>query len=398
MNVTNTQMMNRVDAELGKLNRNSSQHEISEHFKNAAVAVIAYTESNNLSDEDLATAELLTKTLKDCAEHPEKIHLENKPTAGYNALSDAAMTHGEDDLQYLQPFEGLPVSSLNETIGMYEVRDLAKSAIINPLLHSQLHHKLYLDDTNNNVILYGPPGCGKTNIIRWIVTALNEVLRKSGLYIPAYSLSISALIDSLLGQSEKNADAVFDEIAGLIQEYKHLLVIVDEGDALVQKRDSQTHPAVKRLVSRILVHIQEPRFASVMFIFATNHIEDFDNAILRPGRVNKTIYVGLPCEEERYLCLKKKLSKVPTSGIDDQFLRDIAHEKEGFSFADLAAIVNDAAVNTEKRYARLIEAGKAGEDVDAIITREDLENAQRNRKSSVDPQDLARCLAYKASH
>lgn len=177
----------------------------------------------------------------------------------------------------------------------------------------------------SGILLYGPPGCGKTLIAK----AVSNMSHCNFL-----SVKGPELITKYVGDSEKHLRDLFQKAKNL----SPCVLFFDEIDSICGKRGTNEFGA--RIVNQILTLLDgmEDR-GEVYLIGATNRINRIDPALLRPGRFDKIIEVPLPTAEEAVAIFEKCLQKVPNEGIDSSKL-----DLDGFSGADIAGLIKEAAI------------------------------------------------------
>lgn len=187
-------------------------------------------------------------------------------------------------------------------------------------------------DLETGFLLYGPPGCGKTLIAK-------AVANEAG----ANFIHIKGpeLLNKYVGESELAVRTLFSRA----RTCSPCILFFDEVDALTTKRGKEGGWVVERLLNQLLIELDgADKRKGVFVIGATNRPDVMDRAVLRPGRFGKLLYVPLPTPDERGLILEALARKKP---IDDSVdLRTIAQSKscENLSGADLAAMMNEAAM------------------------------------------------------
>ncbi|MBI4130686.1 AAA family ATPase [Candidatus Roizmanbacteria bacterium] len=188
------------------------------------------------------------------------------------------------------------------------------------------------------VLLYGPPGTGKTMIAEAIAHEADAVF---------LSISSNDIGSKWYGESEQLMQKVFDQANQAVARGKKVIIFFDELDALAPSRDG-AHEATRKVVSIILQNMDGFKAnPHVTVLAATNRPQDIDEALRRPGRFDKKIFVGLPSVEGRIAILSVHMKKAQerAAGPDELFSPDIDFSKvgkatEGLSGADLANLVN----------------------------------------------------------
>jgi len=183
------------------------------------------------------------------------------------------------------------------------------------------------------VCLYGPPGCGKTLLAKAIAYECQANF---------ISIKGPELLNKYVGESERAIRQVFQRAAASAP----CVVFFDELDALAPRRSGdESNDASKRVVNQLLTEMDGlDRRDEVFVIAATNRPDMIDPAMLRPGRLDKCLYVPLPEKEDRADILKTLTQRTPLK--PDVNLTVIALDSrcEGFSGADLAHLVKEAAI------------------------------------------------------
>lgn len=195
----------------------------------------------------------------------------------------------------------------------------------------------------SGILLFGPPGCSKTLLARAVAT-------ESGTNF--ISVKGAELLSKWVGESEKAVRAIFKRA----RQAAPCVVFFDEVDALAGKRSSISGASAQaRVVAQLLAEMdgiernEEEGCKRVVVIAATNRPDCLDEAFLRPGRIDTQIYVGLPDEEERQAVLEVHTRHMPLG--DDVDLEWVAEEgvTGGFSGAEVAAVVREAALAAMER-------------------------------------------------
>ena len=226
--------------------------------------------------------------------------------------------------------------------GMNELKETLIAEVINPLRDPE-RFKRFKVSIPNGIILYGPPGCGKTFIVRKLAEELgyNFVeVKHSDLATPYIHGSVGN-IGKVFNDAKNNAPAImfFDEISGLVPDRKNL-------------HDSSSHKEEE--INEFLMQLNDAADNGILVVGATNFIDRIDPAVLRPGRMDKKIYVSPPDFEARKELFKLGLSGRPYDKKMD--FDQLAEKTDGFSSADIiegviegaariAANMNDTVIN-----------------------------------------------------
>ena len=212
--------------------------------------------------------------------------------------------------------------------GMEEVKERLEAAFLAPVRNPELG-KLYGKSLRGGLLLYGPPGCGKTFIAR----ALAGELEAS--FMP---VSLADVLDMYIGQSERNIHEMFD----VARRNKPCVIFLDEVDAIGQKRSQMRNSAARGAVNQLLSEMDgiANNNEGVFVLGATNHPWDVDVALRRPGRFDRTVLVLPPDAPAREAILRYYLRDRPIANIDTRKLTELT---DGYSGADLAHLCDTAA-------------------------------------------------------
>ena len=203
-----------------------------------------------------------------------------------------------------------------------------------PMKHPELFKKLGIEPPKG-ILLYGPPGCGKTLLAKAVASEVDANFMV---------INGPEVVSKWYGQSEQNLRRVFQEA----QDKGPSIIFIDEIDAIAPKR-SEVHGEVeKRIVAQLLTLMDglEAR-GNVIVIGATNREEDLDMALRRPGRFDREIAIGVPDREGRKEILQIHTRNMPLAR--NVKLDEIANSLHGFVGADIAALVKEAAFGVLRR-------------------------------------------------
>ncbi len=251
---------------------------------------------------------------------------------------------------------------LSDVAGMEEVKRRLDLSLLAPLRNPEMM-KLYGKSLRGGLMLYGPPGCGKTYIARAVAGEMGARFIVIGL---------ADVLDMYIGQSEKNLREIFETA----RRNAPCVLFIDEIDALGRKRSLQRHSGGRDVVNQLLSELDSigNDNRGVFVLAATNHPWDVDTALRRPGRFDRTLLVLPPDTPARGAILRYHLGERPNEGVD---LRSIAEKTDGFSGADLAHLVESAA---ELAMEESIKTGSA-----RPIRQNDFKRAMKEIKPSTRP-------------
>ena len=219
--------------------------------------------------------------------------------------------------------------TLADVAGMEEVKRRLNLAFLAPLRNPEMM-RAYGKSLRGGLLLYGPPGCGKTYIARAVAGELGANFIAVGL---------SDVLDMWLGNSERNLHEIFQTA----RRSAPAVLFFDEIDALGRKRTLQRHSAGANVVNQLLAELDGVGAdnAGVFVLAATNHPWDVDAALRRPGRFDRTLLVLPPDLPAREAILRFALRDRPVEGGVD--LARFAKRTEDFSGADLTHLAQSAA-------------------------------------------------------
>jgi len=264
---------------------------------------------------------------------------------------------------------------LADVAGMTDVKQRLEAAFLAPMRNPELR-KLYGKSLRGGLLMYGPPGCGKTFIARAVAGELGARF---------LAVSFADVIDSMLGQSERNIHEIF----GVARENAPCVVFLDEVDAIGQKRTQLRHTPMRAVVNQLLLELDDVTAANegIFLLAATNHPWDVDSALRRPGRFDRMLLVLPPDQAARAAIFRYHLRDRPVARVDPERLAKLT---DGYSGADLAHVCESAAELA------LLDSVRRGEP--RMIGQPDLESAIAEVRPSLSPWfDAARNVALFAN-
>nr|XP_031833399.1 spastin isoform X3 [Nomia melanderi] len=256
-------------------------------------------------------------------------------------------------------------------------QETAKQALQEMVILPSLRPELFtgLRTPARGLLLFGPPGNGKTLLARAVATQCNATF---------FSISAASLTSKYVGEGEKLVRALF----AIARELQPSVIFIDEVDSLLSERKDNEHEASRRLKTEFLVEFDglpcnpEER---VLVMAATNRPQELDEAVLR--RFTKRVYVTLPDLRTRIILLKRLLAK-HNDPLTPEELNDMAILTEGYSGSDLTGLAKDAALGP----IRELNPDQVKElDLNSVrnITMQDFRDSLKRIRRSVSPASLA---------
>ncbi|AVM58239.1 cell division protein [Bacteroides heparinolyticus] len=224
--------------------------------------------------------------------------------------------------------------------GMDELKKMLREEVIEPL-HNPEEYERYGVTIPNGMLLYGPPGCGKTFFAKHFA---EEVGFNFMCVTPA------TLKSRYVNATQENIAQMFKEA----EEKSPTIIFIDEMNELVPNRESNVHEMSRSAVNEMLAQMDRTGERGIFIIGATNYPHTIDPAILRAGRLDKKYFIGAPDKSARIALFKLYLEKRPYDfGLDYE---ELAALTENYVSADILLIVNDAARNALKSHGKITMA------------------------------------------
>jgi SpoVK/Ycf46/Vps4 family AAA+-type ATPase len=276
------------------------------------------------------------------AQSPQKVRETDQPVSD----DDADTAPADDEIARTTPPKVVPLRvvqggiaeeawrieqtdvKLKDVAGLDAVKRRLELSIFALLRHAEMRD-YYGRSIRGGLLLYGPPGCGKTFVARATAGELGARFLAIGL---------SDVLDMYLGQSERKLHELFETA----RRSAPCVIFIDEIDALGRKRSLQRASSERNLVNQLLSEMDSiaANNQGVFILAATNHLWDVDTALRRPGRFDRVIFVGPPDADARRAILEYHMRDRTSESIDWSL---ISGKTEGFSGADLAHVCDTAA-------------------------------------------------------
>ncbi|MDP7975385.1 MAG: AAA family ATPase [TACK group archaeon] len=233
-----------------------------------------------------------------------------------------------------------PTRTFKDVVDLESVKKKVRERVIVALRRPSIYKK-YDYQPKMNMLMYGPPGCGKT----YVAEAVAGELRA-----PFVALDVAEILSAYFGESEKNIKKVFETAEKLAEKKGICVLFFDELDSIGINRmqlyasDSETY---RNVVSQLMESLNRvSQVKGLILLAATNRPWDVDPALRRSGRLTEHLYVPPPDKDARLALLKMYLGKAPLLNLD---LEEVALATEGFSSSDMSSLVDEAKARAIER-------------------------------------------------
>lgn len=221
-----------------------------------------------------------------------------------------------------------PTVRLSDVAGLVDVKRRLELSFLGPMRNPDMR-KLYGKSLKGGLMLYGPPGCGKTFIARAVAGELGARF---------LAIDLTDVVDMYIGNSERNLHEIFQAA----RRHTPCVIFIDEIDALGRKRSLMRESYSRNIVNQLLAEMDGSEYDNegVYVLAATNHPWDVDSALRRPGRLDRTVLVLPPDGPARAAIVKMNLQDRPIEKIDADWIAD---KTDDYSGADIAHLCETAA-------------------------------------------------------
>lgn len=264
-----------------------------------------------------------------------------------------------------------------DVAGLEDVKEQITFKVLSPMQKPELAEKYHIR-AGGKILLYGPPGTGKTFIARAIAGEVDAEF---------FAVNCQDLISKYMGDSSKQLGSLFAEA----EKYEKAIIFFDEFDSVASKRGDSTggvDAEMARFVATFLTKVDGFKPTAnkmLLLIAATNRPWALDSAMLRGGRFDTQIYVGVPDQAAREFLVNRALGGIAKE--EDVDLSKLAWALEGYGGGDVTAICEKIKLEPYKREVLTGEAQR--------ITREDCNKVLSSSRNVITPEELEKFKAYR---
>lgn len=270
-----------------------------------------------------------------------------------------------------------PKITLSDVAGLEDVKREIQLNVILPLKNPELYYK-YKDSVGCQILMFGPPGCGKS----FVAEAIAGELKCAYAIINSFDI-----LDKYVGEAPKKIKAIFDEA----QEYDNCLLFFDELDSLFASRESDDSAHTKDVLTAFLTCLsgfnsnKDPKKIRVI-IGATNRPWALDTALIRGKRFDTHLYITLPDYDARYFLVNKAFKNhMELLDNTDITIEDMTERFEGYSGADISSILEK--VKTKALEQALINT-RNGINEEVPICKKYFDDVMASYRNSVSKESL----------
>lgn len=327
-----------------KISVGSTSYEVRMEYHNAAVKLLEFAKNG-------------------CRPAPERV--------------PAAPQKDEEKPAEIKPSAGGDIT-FADVAGLEDVKDQIRYKVIEPLKNPELA-AMYKIEPGAKILLYGPPGTGKTFIARAIAGEVDAQF---------YAVNCQDLISKYMGDSSKKLDELFETA----QKNERAIIFFDEFDSVASRRgdgadgvDAEMARFVATFLTKVDGFKRSETNKMLLLIAATNRPWALDPAMLRGGRFDTHIYVGVPDQAAREFLVNKVLGGLPIE--EDVSLKKLASALEGYGGGDITAICGKIKLNT---YMRALKAG-----VPQNISRDDCNRVLLSSRNMITAEELTKFQKFR---
>lgn len=277
----------------------------------------------------------------------------------------------------MQPSGASDKITFADVAGLEDVKEQITFKVLSPMQKPELAEKYHIR-AGGKILLYGPPGTGKTFIARAIAGEVDAEF---------FAVNCQDLISKYMGDSSKQLDSLFAEA----EKHEKAIIFFDEFDSVASKRGDGTggvDAEMARFVATFLTKVDGFKPTAnkmLLLIAATNRPWALDSAMLRGGRFDTQIYVGVPDQAAREFLVNRALGGIAKEA--DVDLSKLAWALEGYGGGDVTAICEKIKLEPYKREVLTGEAQR--------ITREDCNKVLSSSRNVITPEELEKFKAYR---
>ena len=280
-----------------------------------------------LADSDLATQLRVSSGAPTGTSSGAEQPSPRPPSSGTPTDQEPQRLRWNDVVEPVDTHVERPAQTFDDVGGLDALKEDIRLKIIHPLTHPDLY-RAYGKAIGGGILMYGPPGCGKTHLARATAGEISASF---------LSIGLNDVLDMWIGQSEKNLHALFEQARANTP----CVLFFDEVDALGAARTDMRKSAGRQLINQFLSELDGVQTSNegVLVLAATNAPWHLDPAFRRPGRFDRVIFVPPPDAPARAAIVRVLLRGKPVRDVDAE---QIARKTDGFSGADLKGVIDTA--------------------------------------------------------
>ena len=265
------------------LRQNGDLHAARLSLLQAAEALLQAAQASHLTLKE-SRARLAQQLIEEAEALKHLSPTQKKPVAGKGSQKDASVPLNAEDAERLESWlvQDRPSVRFDDIAGLEEVKQQIRLKLLYPFQHPELAEQ-YGIHPGGGILLYGPPGTGKTMIARAVAGEIDAVF---------FAIKPSEIMSQWVGVAEQNLAKLF----ATADSYPVSVIFIDELESLAPKRRNSNSTVMQRVVPQLLAELDgfEKRHNALLMIGATNEPWAIDSAILRPGRLDRLVYVAPP--------------------------------------------------------------------------------------------------------